>query len=1125
MNTIKKMEAITLTLLGYPLSILANITYDQLKNIKDRFSDLTAIERLYIKCFYKAIDEHNKHYDDYSAKILKRISEDIKKDESKFLRSISRDGDIFLSSFNRKEFHNQVADGIINDYSIDVGNYPKLIPGIVADCFSYYVSSFYNLMNEKEGIQAILIECLKLNNILDLLNKIDQQIVTKYEFDNLRKIVYTYFVDSNLEYKKNINDYDSYIKNKFKYLELRGFSPKISGKEVQMELEDIFVPLAINKQQKIVPNILEDTTNETENTFKSIEILNHHALVILGDPGSGKSTLQKYLATQIIDLRKSDHILKNIIPVFFRLADYSDYYKKYKKSIYEFITNHFDNQYQLIYRESFEYSNMLILMDGLDEIAETPLRLKVTEQVMDLIARYPNNRYIVTSRVVGYQESKLGGAFVHYKLLPFRKEEIQLFSDQWYKSIASHTDKNFKHAEQQSENLYNSIFRNPSVLKLATNPLLMTIISMIHYQGKKLPSKRVELYEISTETFLEHWVQLRITDEKQLKDKSEIIEILAPIAFEIHKTKSNALIEEAEFKQEFLKYFQDIHTNTSSPEAKQTCNEFIQFLRQQTGFFYEKGVDDDGNRFYGFMHLTFEEYLAAIEFVSKWNEKEIELKDYIFQPRWTEIIRLAASQIRLSFKGKAGRTQTSNFIQDLLNVEDNFKDSFRPLQLATLIISDDVSINDNLQNEIFNELLNVLSNSANHSLINSISKLFSELFLSDKQAYFIEGVRCKFNDSNELLVKNLTTVLIENIEFQSVLNIIKENSKNPVVVEELLKVHVAHKIRQEAFFKVIIKNELFRDNLKIDTDDNYWILRTNILTLIGAKEFGRDLKNLNIKKIIDFLKNIESINSYDLILRVLIDFILTSISRNEGTLNLLEELNKQVDHPYLINVINSLNDIEIKLIADFSYSKSSVVRLSKETGILLETGSKLGYFYWNQDFSSILYNQTEIGDIENYFEIIKSSYSKDDIENLKYQVYFINGPLASQNNLEIFIHSSKSDKIRLFDFFGWEDYPFFELSKDTVLLSEIIIKNSKRYLRTRHEKEFKDSIDFKVFCKLNIPPPVKLLVSIKTSQPYNEELITQSINFYDNCNKDLKEGVFEILFNVLNITNTTDNNV
>ena len=88
----------------------------------------------------------------------------------------------------------------------------------------------------------------------------------------------------------------------------------------------------------------------------------------------------------------------------------------------------------------------------------------------------------------------------------------------------------------------------------------MTIIAMIHYRGKRLPNKRVELYDVSTETFLEYWVQLRMEDESQLKDKNEIIEILAPIAFEIHQNKSNALIEEKEFRESFIRNFKNIHT-------------------------------------------------------------------------------------------------------------------------------------------------------------------------------------------------------------------------------------------------------------------------------------------------------------------------------------------------------------------------------------------------------------------------------------------------------------------------------------------------------------------------------------------------------------------------------------
>jgi|JI6StandDraft_1071083.scaffolds.fasta_scaffold02885_6 energy-coupling factor transporter ATP-binding protein EcfA2 len=1118
------MDAISLTLLGYPISLLANITYDQFKSIRDRFGDLNSLERLYIKCFNEAIDEHNKHYDDYAANILKKITKEIKKDESKFLRSISQQGNIFLTSFGRKEFHIQVAKKIVQNYRIDVGNYPKLIPEVVADCFSFYVSSFYNLMNEKEGIQAILIECLKLNNILDILNKLDQQTVTKDEFDDLRKIIYTYVVASNIEYKKSIMDYDSYIKNKFKYLELRGFSPKISGKEIQMELDDIFVPLAINKQQKIVPNIWEDSSEETENTFKSVDILNHRALVILGDPGSGKSTLLKYFATQIVAFRNSEHFLKNIIPVFIRLADYSDFYNKHKKSIYEFIVNHFDNQYHHIYKESLEYSNMLILLDGLDEVVETPLRLKVTEQVLDLVARYPNNRYIVTSRIVGYQESKLGGAFVHYKLLPFRKEEIQLFSKQWYRSIASHSDKNFKQAEQQAENLYNSIFRNPSVLKLATNPLLMTIISMIHYQGKKLPSKRVELYEISTETFLEHWVQLRISDEKQLKDKTEIIEILAPIAFEIHRTKSNALIEETEFKKEFLTCFQGIHTSTSLEAAKQTCNEFIHFLRQQTGFFYEKGVDDDGNRFYGFMHLTFEEYLAAIEFVSKWSEREIDLKDYLFKPRWTEIIRLAASQIRLSNKGKAGRTQTSNFIKDILYVDDYFKDSYRPLQMACLIISDEVSINDDLQNEIFESLITVLSESKRVSLIYSISKLFSELFLSDKQAYFIAGIKHRLNIGSDLLIRNLTFILLDNFEFEVVQNLLKDFIDHPVVLHEVYGMNFYYDMRkfeflQDAFIKFINEKEI-----ELNNEMDYWNFRSRIMDNIEPFEYRGD-QIIDFKLLVNFLKKIKNGKSNNVAMKVLCDFILGEFFRDRIKIDLLKDLQVSINHPYLTKIFEFLSQMGEKTDLQFSYKKTLFYTLNNENGMLFMTDDKFEHIFWDSGFSNIDCHQFKLFNIEDYTASIKIKYEQVDYEKFVCLLNYICGPIKNRDNLSIFINSFKSGVVMVFNFFGWEDFPFYEILSDPKQLSEIIIKNSRTYLREMPDPKFKDQIDFNNFCSLNIPPPVKLLVSLKTAQPYNDDLINQSVNYYNTCSEDLKDGVFEILFNVLNMTNKADTNL
>ena len=71
------MEPLTLTLLGYPLSILASITYDQVKSIKDRISDITPLKKLYLKSFYKAINIHQKHYDEFSLKITKKLKREI----------------------------------------------------------------------------------------------------------------------------------------------------------------------------------------------------------------------------------------------------------------------------------------------------------------------------------------------------------------------------------------------------------------------------------------------------------------------------------------------------------------------------------------------------------------------------------------------------------------------------------------------------------------------------------------------------------------------------------------------------------------------------------------------------------------------------------------------------------------------------------------------------------------------------------------------------------------------------------------------------------------------------------------------------------------------------------------
>jgi len=1017
---------------------------------------------------------------------------------------------------------------------------------IITDCLNYYLSAFFNQMNEKEGIQAILIECLKIDNIVDLLKQLDSQIVTKNDFDELRRIILLKHFNENIEAKKELEDYDEYLRNKFKYLELRGFSPKISGKEVQMELLDIFVPLEINLDKSIMPHIEFDTPifqqsleisiskrNKNKDKNPLTSILKYRYLVILGDPGLGKSTLLKYLAVKVTKLRDSKDLFANTIPLYIRISDYADYFKKNKKTLYEFITEHYDKQYQDIFKEGFEFSNLLLLMDGLDEITDTPLRIKVTEQVMDLIARYPYNRYVATSRIVGYQESKLGSDFKHFKLMPFNQEKIKLFSEQWYKSIAQHTDNDMDNAIEQADSLYSSIFRSPSVIRLATNPLLMTIIAMIHYKGKKRPNKRVELYDISTETFLEYWVQLRTEDGSQLKDKTEIIEILAPIAFEIHQTKSNALIEEKEFEQSFLLNFKSIHTNTPDENAKRECKEFISFLRQQAGFFYEKGVDDDGNRFYGFIHLTFEEYLAAIEFISKWNEGELDLKEYVFDPRWTEIIRLGASQLRLSFKGRTGRSQSTNFVKDILYADDSFPEAHRRLHLVCLILSDDVSIKDELLNEILDKIMEEFSQNDFEELVISFSKLFKEILYSEYRDEFIARFEKEVVTDNLTLLNNLVYILISNSHDREIDKFMQSMF---IENEDIFKATYQIEWNNYPFQKTKVYKENFikyLSDMKSQNDDD------------GLKEAMDIFSHIESIKLLDYgmERGMEILNKYnntgifDIILSYLIDRLLSKIIMGDQS-DKIDKLSHEYSNNVLVKNLNkSLNGISFlrhtltgNRIGDYTSFKIGHYSVS----LWLINNEFIDMLFWSQYYENMFIDSISVSDISSYLKDLKSKFSESDIEIIEENIYSVIGRDKNFDRVfgQEFDHIEDIPRFIIAARTGdysyirrWGVFPFINIASNPSILSKIIVQYGHHYTKIRINRSVTinnkflnnfEQISLNSFDNELICPPAKLLAYYFIQKLYSQKLLEESIDYFRECLPEEKKGAFSILYSILN---------
>ena len=617
------------------------------------------------------------------------------------------------------------------------------------------------------------------------------------------------------QYNGTLNDYDSFINKKFENIGVKGFSPKVDNTFVNLSLKNLYVPLNIEPLEKTLQSEIVKTDLDLDLDIDRIQSLDFveqlftkNYIVILGDPGSGKSTLLKYTSLMIGINRIQNIKYSLLVPIYIKAVEYSNYYKKYQKNLSEFILNHFDKKYEGVYLEALNNNRLILFFDGLDEISDKSLRNTVIEQVEDMTYNYPNSRYVVTSRVVGYKELSLNQKFSHYQLTDLSKTQISTFINKWFLNIYNDTEE----SKENAKTLIASIFRKEPVLKLAKNPLLLTIITLISNQGVELPKKRIQLYEIATFTFLENWVYLREKNNYELElAKEEIIELLTPIALYMHKTCPEGLIKEKVLIEKLSIEYANLFQYDSSHTALKS-RKILNFLREDAGFFYEKGRDNS-DMLFGFIHLTFQEYFSAIELANKWDDGSLEFKKYLFNSNWNEVLQLTAGVINQS--SYSARRKTSKFINDILNVEDAFPLLDRPIRLSCEIIADDIDLDQSviqtLVDYVYDKFL--YFSSENISWYENCLSLLLEHKIA--QNLILNKINSTLNKENTKYIVNL---LMSNSNIQLVqeyLETIIKEDKNSLFLESMFSDIIIFPR------PAIVKSSIYQDRLLENVSDIY----------------------------------------------------------------------------------------------------------------------------------------------------------------------------------------------------------------------------------------------------------------------------------------------------------------
>ena len=348
-------------------------------------------------------------------------------------------------------------------------------------------------------------------------------------------------------------------------------------------------------------------------------------MVVLGDPGAGKTTMLKYLCLLLAKARLSG------LPDFPVFVPLNRCVKAIRENLLDFIVTDLAERYgfpQLMpyLEQRLEQGSILLLLDGLDEVAvgspeeaDTAYH-RITRAINRLSLRYPKCPIVVTSRRAGWR-GLLAPHFVTTALLDFRWEDIQRFINNW-----------FGEGSDRARRLQGILSQQARMQALAANPLLLSLIAIVFERDLELPERRAKLYERCVQVLLTEWDAHRGIKRASHFTTDRKRDLLEDVALHFHR-QGLRYFSKYDLLQVIKAYLPTI--NIPAEQAPLVLYE----ISAQHGLLKEQAAE-----WYGFLHLTLQEYFAAVS-LDKGNQLDLALA-HLHDPWWEEVILLLAGMLK-----------------------------------------------------------------------------------------------------------------------------------------------------------------------------------------------------------------------------------------------------------------------------------------------------------------------------------------------------------------------------------------------------------------------------------------------------------------------------------------------
>ncbi len=469
-----------------------------------------------------------------------------------------------------------------------------------------------------------------------------------------------YMGEDPAEDQKRLAIYLRMVRQATASLPLRGVDVGVSDPtqaQQSIGLANVYVDLDTTQSVKLTEK--EKKARKPENSILGREentrplsvleaAIQNRRLVLLGNPGGGKSTFGNFLAHCLAAhaLEPQRGWLKHLsgwpeqeadlLPVSVVLRDFARGHADKLPAgaepchLLDFIKARLAAQNlgfaATPIEKALDAGKAIVLLDGLDEVPSQAQRLFVRNAVRALIQRYPNCRFLVSCRVLSYQQPEKGKPDLRltelpaFEIAPFDQEKIDRFVGSWYGELGRLGSVPAADVDALTARLREAV-RRPDLQRLASNPLLLTVMSLVHTHRGRLPDARALLYEETVDILLWRWEQIKLGGQEDAprlrqyllkagRTDVDLKRALWELAYNAHAAVKpdaggDGLADIGEHR--ILKTLAALKCDEANPEGDLSwAQNVVDLMKTRAGLLLERQPE-----LFTFPHRTFQEYLAG----------------------------------------------------------------------------------------------------------------------------------------------------------------------------------------------------------------------------------------------------------------------------------------------------------------------------------------------------------------------------------------------------------------------------------------------------------------------------------------------------------------------------------